>query len=240
MFIESRATTGRNEIDNARQFLSEQIAIYAEKLKKAEARKNEFRNKYAELFPDAVGGPSHLDGIIAQVALLKSQLTDQKLKLTVMQKELANTPSAVSVASDGARSPAAIRVTASPELTRAQLDLTALRLRYTDLHPDVVRARELVDRLRASGLGMQAIDSASRMVPNPAYERVKKDIVDAELTIASLERHLTVIIQKRFRLEVMSREAPNVPGTTTSPSSANTMKPITAMPSCCGDARQCA
>ncbi len=210
IFVESRVTTSRNEINNARQFLSEQIAVYAEKLKKAEARKSAFQDKYADLLPDAAGKPSQLDSTIAQVTSLKAQLADQLLKPIVLQKELANTPSALSVAPDGARVRPAAPVAASPELTRAQMELTALRLRYTDLHPDIVRARELVDRLRASGLGAQSVDTASRMVPNPAYERVKKDLVDAELTIASLAQRLAVATQERDRLQAMSRNAPNV------------------------------
>ena len=210
MFIESRATTSRNENDNARQFLSEQIRIYAEKLKKAEARKNEFQRLYAELLPDAAGGPSQLDIVIAQMASLKSQLADQQLKPIVLRKELENTPSALSTAPDGAGGPSGARVVVSPEMTRAQLDLTALRLRYTDLHPDVVHARERVDRLRASGLGVHAADTASRMIPNPAYERVRKDLVEAEMTIASLERRLAVTTEERARLEAISRDAPNV------------------------------
>lgn len=210
IFIESRATTSRNEIDNARQFLSEQIAIYAEKLRKAEIRKNEFHARYAELLPDSAGGPLRLETTIAQVASLRSQLADEMLKPVVLEKELANTPSALSAAPDGAQPHAATTIVASPELTRAELELTALRLRYTDLHPDVVRARALVDRLRASGLGAQAVDSASRMVPNPAYDRVKKDLIDSQLAIASLARRLTVATQDRDRLEALSRNAPNV------------------------------
>ena len=208
IFVESRATTSHNEIDNARQFLAQQIAIYAEKLKKTEARKTEFHNAYAALLPDAAGTPSQLDNTIMQVAALKTQLADQQLKFLILQKELANTPSALGMAADGARARSA--VIASPELTRAQLDLTALRLRFTDLHPDVARARELVDRLRASGLGAQVVDTASRILPNPAYERVKKDLVDAELTVTSLVQRLSVAMQERDRLQTMSRGAPNV------------------------------
>ncbi|CAH2598820.1 conserved membrane protein of unknown function [Rhodovastum atsumiense] len=210
IFIESRSASSRNDIDGARRFLSEQIDIYAEKLKKAEVRKKEFYDSYADLLPDPAGGLSHLDTAIAQVASLKTQLADNRLKLVVLKKELMNTPSALSVAPDGARARPGPTVAASPDLTRAELNLEALRLRYTEQNPDVVRARELVARLRASGLGVNAVDTAARVIPNPTYERVKNDIVEAELAAALLTQRLAAMTQERDRLQAMSREKPNV------------------------------
>ncbi|CAH2598852.1 conserved membrane protein of unknown function [Rhodovastum atsumiense] len=210
IFMESRTAATRNDLDTARQFLAEQIAIYEETLRKAEARKTEFQNRYGDLLPDPTGGPSRLSNAIAQVSAAKTQLAELKVKITVLQRELATIPSAVKLVPDGTKSAAASAgVTASPELTRAELELTALRLRYTDTHPDVVRARELVGRLRATGLGAGAA-TTDRVVPNPVYERVKRDLVDTQLAVASLEQRLAAATVERDRLQVMSRDAPTV------------------------------
>src|SRR5579863_2614823 len=61
IFIESKTGNNRSDMENARQFLAEQIAGYEGKLREAESKRAEFRAKYIDLLPSDNGGGSRLD-----------------------------------------------------------------------------------------------------------------------------------------------------------------------------------
>ena len=214
IFVESKVGSTRTDMENARQFMQQQIARYEQQLQNAEARRAEFRSKYVDLLPsDAGGGASRLEMARSEVVTLTGQLTDLNARRELIKRELATTPPTLTFdAGGGAAAPGTSRES-NAELKQAELALADLRLRETEQNPDVILARKRVDQLRASGLGavsVPAVGPRRGAPPNPVYEHFKLQLVDIEASINSLKRQVDDATKERDRLEIVARGAPSL------------------------------
>jgi polysaccharide chain length determinant protein (PEP-CTERM system associated) len=211
IFIESRTGNNRSDVENARQFLADQIAGYEAKLREAENKRAEFRAKYIDLLPVDAGGGNRLDAARGTVRTLEGQLADVTARRDRLAIELAATPPTVVTETDPA-----VAGTAGGGLAEAERHLRELLLADTDQHPDVVRQRRLIEQLRASGGDDAAAAAAparparSRIQPNPVYDQLKVLKVQADSEIDSLHRQVADATRERDRLEEIARSAPGV------------------------------
>jgi polysaccharide chain length determinant protein (PEP-CTERM system associated) len=213
LFIESATSSDRQQMDNARNFVAQQIASYEIQLREAERRRAEFRSRYIDLLPsDALGGLSRLENARTQLQRLRGELQDAVLRRDVMKPQLEAIPQTLPMDyGPGGTS-------GESRLAEAERALRELRLRYTDQHPDVVAARSILNELRASGggaparpgTGTAAPRSRSSAQPNPLYEQMKLRLFDLDSQVASLERRVQDEEQSVERLEAMARSAPQL------------------------------
>ena len=210
LFVESATGNSRGDMENARQFLQRQITSYEEKLRLAERQRADFQTKYMDLLPGATG-PSRLDAAHAQVETLNGQLTDTTSRRDLLRQEITTTPPLLVTESDG---PVGGGTGRSSSLVDAERNLQQLRLRFTDQHPDVIAARNLVAELRANptanSVGAGSPAPRSRSVPNPVFEQLKVRLVDTESELASLRRQLTEATADLTRLQTIAHNAPSV------------------------------
>ncbi len=209
IFVESRTGNNRSEIENAQSFLQQQLSSYEGKLQEAEKRRADFRAKYVDLLPGADGGQSRLDVAETNVRTLQGQLQDATARRTMLQKELADTPP--TLASDFGPNGA---LDGDSELVAAERKLKELQQTFTNKHPDVIAARNLVAALRASPHAAAAPaprpGSAPRGLPNPVYDQLKISLIDSETQVASLERQYGDAVKEQHRLEDVARAAPGL------------------------------
>jgi polysaccharide chain length determinant protein (PEP-CTERM system associated) len=208
-FMEATTGTSRLDMDNARRFLQAEINLYEQQLRDAERRRAEFRAKYAELLP-ADGGVSRLDSATALVKQLEGDITDTTQKRDALRQELANTPPLVVTENDTGPNAA----TVGPKVAALEQQLAELRMKYTDQHPDVLAMKRQIELLKNSSSAAQGIDAPhgprSRSVPNPVYEQLKIRLLDAESTLASLQRRIEEATVQRDRLEAFRRAVPGI------------------------------
>jgi polysaccharide chain length determinant protein (PEP-CTERM system associated) len=210
IFIESKSGNSRNDMENARLFLEQQITQYEQKLRQAEAQRAQFTSKYLDLLPDAGGGASRLEAARTQVANLQEQLKQAQLRLELTRQQLAGTQPTLSAEQEAAA------VGGGSELSRAEQKLAELRLRYTEQHPDVIHQRGLVEELRRSGRGAAAASppaggtGRSRSVANPIYEKLKLQVFDLETGIVTIKQQIADRTAERDRLDTVARGAPGV------------------------------
>ena len=77
LFIEQATSNDRQQMENARTFVAQQIASYETQLREAERRRAEFRVRYLDLLPnDALGGLTKLDQSRAEIQQMTQNLTD--------------------------------------------------------------------------------------------------------------------------------------------------------------------
>jgi len=217
LFIETATGSNRSEMDNAQQFLQQQIDLYERKLREAEQRRAEFRSKYLDLLPsDANGGLSGLEVARANVRNLSGELLDAQSKQAMLTQELTNTPPLLTPAMVAAGMTGRA---SSPRLAEAEAKLQELRLKYTDQYPEVVATRRLVEALRSGGLSDAPrsadaqgphMTSGGRSVPNPVYQQLRVLLVEAQTSTASLQRQVDEAIKERDRLEATARSEPEV------------------------------
>ncbi len=139
------------------EFLEAELEKTRTKLVEKEKILSTYRSQY-------MGGlPDELESNLRTLDRLQQQLTDRQTMLretrnsiAVLKAQLvqmkedrsrAKDTMALQVAMSTGDTQAFMSDTAT-RLARAELDLEALRMRYTDRHPDVIKQRAVVDRLR--------------------------------------------------------------------------------------------
>ncbi len=212
IFVENATGNNREDMENARRFIDRQIAAYESQLRAAELRRAEFRTRYLSILPQDDGrdgiGTTRLDQLRAQVASLDGQLQDAIAKRDGIKQELANTPPTTASAPGGGGG--------NPRLAQAEEQLRELRLRYTENHPDVVAARDLVASLRASPSGGNGPSGRTGVAGSKGggsgvvYEQLRLKLVDAEATVASLKRQSEEATKERNAVEELAKQAPGV------------------------------
>jgi polysaccharide chain length determinant protein (PEP-CTERM system associated) len=210
IFMESAAGNNRSDMQNAQQFLDQQIAAYEQKLRAAEKRRADFMGKYVDLLPDANGGASRLELARTQVRTLTGELQDAIARHDMLAADLKTMPPILTADPE---SPVLIGGNLTTPLAEAERQLQELRLRYTEKDPDVIQARErlrLLETASKGGGGPLAGHTRSRSVANPIYEQLKIRLLDAGAAVASLERQVRDATAERDRLEAIARGEPEL------------------------------
>jgi len=220
IFIESKTGTSRTDMENARQFLEQQITQYEQKLRLSEAKRAEFRIKYMDLLPqDANGGLSHLEMARNTLAALQERLKDAQQHRDLVKQQLDATPEMLDPGDvDANGAPVA---GGNPLLIDAERRLAELRLKYTENHPDVIAAKQLVAQIKSGAVGGDATGGAPprtavvggtrlRGIPNPVHEQLKLQMFEADSLIATLQRQIGDQIKDRDKLEAIARGVPGL------------------------------
>lgn len=197
LFIESATATDRVQMENARRFVSQQIASYESQLREAERRRAEFQARYVDLLPsEALGGGTRLESARARLQQIRGELTDARTRQELVQRELAVTPQVITPAAGAARGG-----------SEADRRLAELRQRYTDEHPLVVAARNQVARGGGGGTAGAPLRPSS---VNPPYELLRGRLIDSGAQIASLERQEREGETEVTRLDALARSVPEI------------------------------
>lgn len=215
LFMEQAASNDRQQMENARNFVNQQIAVYETQLREAEQRRAEFRTRYLDLLPND-GGVSRLQQGRARFAQLRGELEDATTRRDTLRQQLAATPATLppeATGGGGGGGPGG-----DPRLAEAERQLRELRLQFTEQHPAVVAARNAVAELRAAGpiagtaprAATGARPAAGTGRPNPIYEQIRVRLLDVEAQVASLERQLREEEAEVERLEALARSVPQV------------------------------
>jgi polysaccharide chain length determinant protein (PEP-CTERM system associated) len=216
LFMESATGTDRQQMQQARTFIGQQIAAYEVQLRDSERRRAEFRARYLDLLPsEQQGGTTRLANSQAKLAQLKGELQDAQARRELLRQqiELVSAPPPAQPAARGGGGGAN-----AGRIAEAERSLRELRLRFTDQHPDVVTARSIVAELRASGGGgggggARGEPAAPRQDPartGALLEQLRLRQVDSDTQIASLERQVRDEQAETERLQELARTAPHV------------------------------
>ena len=217
IFIESKTGTSRADMENARQFLEQQITQYEQKLRLSEAKRAEFRIKYLDLLPqDANGGLSHLEAARNTLAQLQEKLKDAQQHRDLVKQQLDSTPENFDPNDAEA---AGLAPAGNPLLLDAERHLAELRLKYTDNHPDVIAAKQLLDQIKSGAIGGENTGGAParplvaghvRGIPNPVNAQLKLQMLEADSQIATLQRQIADQSKDRDKLEAIARGVPGL------------------------------
>lgn len=224
IFIEQATGSNRADMENARLFLQRQIASYETQLRELERRRAEFKSKYHDVLPGETGGPNGL--VAARLALeaLNGDLADATQRRNSLKQELASTPPLVVLEPGGGGfGPGA---PGGPgRLAQAQRELSELKLKYTDAHPDVISLKKLIEEIKSSpGGGAAPAPPAAnapqadrgagytraRSAPNPVYDQLKVRLIDADALVNSLQRKAELAKSNVARLETVVRSEPGI------------------------------
>lgn len=234
LFVESGLGSKRQDADQARKFIEEQIKAYEAKLLEAENRLKEFKLKNLER---PGGGQKDYFGTLGEV---QAQLNQAQLDLReatnsrdALKRQLLGEEPTISADSSGSSG-----VMAGPggpstgeidaRISTLRNDVESLLQRYTDKHPDIqqLRARirnlederkQIIEKHAAEAAktadakpAAAAPQSGGAQIPNPVYQQIKVALASAEASVASLGARVGEYQARLTALKQSSRLVPEL------------------------------
>jgi succinoglycan biosynthesis transport protein ExoP len=164
LFVDGNLTGGRIETGQTLKFLTAQLDLRGQQLADAEAKRQQFSEKYMALLPGTGSISDRIDAARAEMSRIDSDLGVAQSGLAAVNGQLAATPAAtrtpgtMSAGSAGDGRAAAIQAQIADGQARG----------WTNAHPDMVALRNQLARTPAGGGGAGSM-SAGTSTPNPMY-----------------------------------------------------------------------
>ncbi|MES2740010.1 MAG: XrtA system polysaccharide chain length determinant [Pseudomonadota bacterium] len=211
IFVEGSFRGKKGEAEKAVQFIDEQIKNYEDKLNVAENILKEFKIKHSALLPR--------QGIDYSSHMLMAADAFNNAKLELLEAEQAR--KAITSQISGDEPVLSLEPTAAvidnPELdgriATLNKQLDSLRLQYTELHPDIIAAKRLVDQLEA-----RKIEENKRKPNNtdpgkhysPMLQQLKVAQAEADAKVAAIGARVQELHTRYQQLQERSAAVPEV------------------------------
>ena len=207
IFVEGSFGGKKQDADKAVQFIDDQIKMYEEKLSTAENALKDFKIKNMGLLPRGANDYS------ANVVEVTDRLSQARLELA----EAEQARNAIARQISGAGTPGKPAAMANPELDARLIavnkQLDALRMQYTEVHPDIVGAKRLLAQLeerKREEARNPAPSGDSGLSYSPMLQQMKISLSEAEAKVASLRARVAEFSTRAARLKGQSSAAPEV------------------------------
>lgn len=218
IFIESNIGVQRKDMENSYQFIVSQVANYERQVRETEARVTEFREKYRDVLPAALGGEgsfaANMNAARTRLASTKREMDDAVAKRSVLARQLGGVPRFLEVQqryAAGTGQPAIMDL--NRRIAEAESNLASLLIRFTESHPDVRAQRRMLDDMqkqRKESGESSANESLTEKVSNPVYEQLQIKFSDAETSVEMLQRRYADQKKDMEQLEGMAGTIPKI------------------------------
>ncbi len=210
IFVEGSFKGKNGETRKAVQFIDEQIKSYEDKLIAAENSVKEFKLKNNGLLPR--------QGVDYSSQIMQSSDTLNAARLELLEAEQSRNAIRSQISGDepvlGADlNPASID---SPELdgriSALNKNLDALRMQYTELHPDIIAAKRLVAQLEARKIEESKLKPAGDPGKNysPMLQQLKVAQTEADAKVAAVSARVQEYTARHQRLLAQANAVPEV------------------------------
>lgn len=206
IFTESSLGGTRKDISNTQKFIEDQLKTYETKLLEKEKQLEEFKRRNVGTMPGQ-GGDYYAKLNEMNVALeqAKLELEESANRKKQLQQQLEDQEEVIVSPAPGMVTPMSSALDGRISALQSQLD--NLRLRYTDVHPEITRTKQLITRLQdqkkqeEDALKSQSqSQSAGIKAQNPIYQQLSVAIAEADANQASLKARVMQIQKKRGEL----------------------------------------
>ena len=198
IFVEGSLGDKRKDSDTARRFLDDQLKAYSEKLTAAETAVTEFKRKNLGMMPkDGRDYYSRLGEAKAAVSQAELELKEAENARDAIKKQLGGdveTPPSLVEEKGGDRTPGG--EAAHPEIDARvhalQQKLDALRLTYTEQHPDIISIQRVIAQLNEQKKAELKNRKPFSVAPavqsqNPVQQQLAISLVASEASVASMK-----------------------------------------------------
>ena len=211
IFVEGSMGDKKQDTTSAIRFIDDQIKDYQDKLVAAEAALKEFKQKNMGLMPGQ--GSDY----VTQLSAAADSLNQAKLDL----REAEQSRTAIKQQIDGGEPSSMVEDTAStvsnPEIdARIQelnKNLDALRLNFTDQHPDVISTKRLIAKLEErkkaeAKLNIRNADPGKNY--SPMLQQLNVALAEAESRVAAMKARVEEYSSRYSHMKSMSNAVPEV------------------------------
>jgi polysaccharide chain length determinant protein (PEP-CTERM system associated) len=210
IFMEGSFSGKKQDSEKAVQFIDEQIKNYEEKLATAENSLKEFKIKNMGMLPQGGDFGAQLAQATDQLNQARLELAEAEQARTALHRDLTGAP-----VKPGTETidPGLLDPDLEARIATAQKNLDALRLQYTEAHPDIIANRRLLDGLLAQRAalakkGRKNLDPGAGYSPMMQQMRVAQS--QAEARVASMRARVGEYENRLARLRSQSVTAPEV------------------------------
>jgi len=206
IFTESSLGGARKDISNTQKFIEDQLKTYEAKLLEKEKQLEEFKRRNVGTMPGQGGDYySKLSQLNVGLEQAKLDLEEAANRKKQLQQQLADQEEML-VAPGPAPAPVTATTSAlDGRITALQTQLDNLRLRYTDIHPDISRTKQLIARLQeqkkqeedAFKAQVKSQPASAVKAQNPVYQQLTIAIAEADANMASLKARVGQMEKKR-------------------------------------------
>jgi|TARA_R110002153_G_scaffold212092_3_gene364646 polysaccharide chain length determinant protein (PEP-CTERM system associated) len=198
LFVEGSLGNNRRDTDTAGRFLQEEIAEYESRLAESEQRLAQFKRQYNNILP--LSGTYY-----SRLQTLNTNLEDTKLAIKQTQQQVeslrAQIKNGASIDSFGVsnKDSPALQTRYDERIRKLEEDLDRLKLRFTDLHPDVIETQQLLESLEKSR--KREIDSFLANVGDDNQAPLNELTQEIRLEISRLQSEIASLNVKETDLE---------------------------------------
>ncbi|MGG7605445.1 XrtA system polysaccharide chain length determinant [Massilia sp. BKSP1R2A-1] len=210
IFVEGSFGGKKQDSEKAVQFIDDQIRNYEEKLAAAENSLKEFKIRNMGMLPsEGADFSSRVNGTNEALSQARLELAEAEQARNAIRRQVAGIPAA-----PGERAaPAPIDPELESRITTATKNLDALRLQYTEQHPDIIANRRLLEQLQArkaeeSKRPRTAVDTGASL--SPMQQQLQFSLSEAEARVASLQARVAEYSSRLTRLRSQSAEVPEI------------------------------
>lgn len=216
-FVESDLGAKMRDVDAARGFIDQQIKTYEGRLAEAENRLKEFKLRNMDT-SDSSGKDffARISALTDELGRLNLDLRAAEQSRDALKRELSG--ETTQILPDVIQPQATFNtpeLDARLESQRRQLD--ELLRRYTELHPDVISTKRLIDRLEAQREHeIQALRRAAAAAPAKAgttgsvFQQTRLALAESEATVAALRVRASDTQARLARLRASASRVPQI------------------------------
>lgn len=208
IFTESSLGGTRKELSNTQKFIEDQLKSYEAKLLEKEKQLEEFKRRNMGQMPGQTGGYyNSLQEATTALEQAKLQLEEAVNRKKQLQQQLEEQEETISTPA----APPVAATTSSPldgRISALQTQLDNLRLRFTDLHPEIQRTKQLIamlqeqkaKELEAAAAAQANVNPVAVKAQNPVYQQLSIAIAEADAQVASIKARVKQFEQRRNEL----------------------------------------
>jgi polysaccharide chain length determinant protein (PEP-CTERM system associated) len=211
IFVEGSFKGKKGDSDKAVQFINDQIKTYEDKLIVAENLVKEFKLKNNGLLPRQ--GSDYGTQLLFASDLLNTaqlELTEAEQARNAIRSQISGDEPVLDLEPDAA-------TIDNPELdsriATLNKSLDALRLQYTEIHPDIVAAKRLVGQLEARKVAQSKLRNNSADPGknySPMLQQLKVALAEADGKVAAIGARVHEYSVRNERLLAQSNAVPEV------------------------------
>jgi polysaccharide chain length determinant protein (PEP-CTERM system associated) len=202
LFVEGALGNTRNDTETTTRFLDDQIADYESQLAESEQRLADFQRKYSDILPLQGSFYANLQNMRSQLETTRLTMKETEQQIQAMRGETRKAKQA----SDGLgvrnENEQVLRTRYDDRILAIEERLDSLRLRFTDQHPDVIEASNLLSALKEvrdkeiAAYKAQEVDSTNDSLMSESDRQLRLEITRLEGQMASLKVRETDTLEK--------------------------------------------
>lgn len=212
IFTEQSLGGTRQDLSNTQKFIEDQLKSYEAKLLEKEKQLEEFKRRNVGQMPGQGGG------YFARVQAIDESLREAQLQLEEavnrkrqLQQQLSEQEETITSAPIAPPPVTAANTVLDNRINALQTQLDNLRLRFTDLHPEIQRTKSLIAALQEQKAKEEEAARAAEAArvkdnpvvvkaQNPVYQQLSIAIAEADANVASLQARVKQFQQQRAEL----------------------------------------